>query len=369
MGIIKNSKVCRTLSLLLVLLLICPVFIMPQNAEALTFSSGGNNAVSGQKSLNIIGATLAAISDNVSVGGASVIDSTSVPVKPLIRIEADKNIAEDCVWENNKACITLTDSKGNSIPITVTKTYVDKTKTYAERNYMFIEPESNLAENEKYTIHISAKLTANNGKTLGESIGDKEYAIAFTTAASDSSVPVQLIDISNHWGKEHIEVLVKSGIINGYTDNTFRPDNSITRAEFAKILVNAFGLTSTKRVTFSDVKDSDWYSESVSALVENEIALGMGNGYFGANNNITRQDMAVMLYKVMQKKNINIEKIREFPTFNDAEEISEYARNAVKATYTCAVFNGMGDGYFQPNGQAARGQVAAVVDRILTKTK
>ncbi|WP_027400397.1 RCC1 domain-containing protein [Anaerovorax odorimutans] len=476
-------------------------------------SNGGDSGGSssdpnkGTKPLNIIGVTLSTISGNVSTGGDSV-TSVKVSTKPLIRIEADKNVTESNIWEKNKRCITLTDSNGKDVSIKVSKLYEDQ-DTFDERKYIFIEPKSDLRNEEKYTIHISPDLLAKNGNTLGSSNGNKEYTISFSTLSSSTSatsatpvketnkinpleenrlsklgeleicipkgaikgskqviltakkvenpgalsngntlisnvyefmidnektytfednieitlnfdntkipdgymavlayynenggkwiviggtvndnritanvkhftkfavlsVPkesIKFTDISSYWAEANIISLVQKGIINGYDDNTFRPNSSITRAEFAKILTNAFELKATKKVSFSDVKDSSWYSESVSALVENEIALGMGNGKFGANEKITRQDMAVMLYKAMQKKNIKIDNTRAFPTFKDSQKISNYAEEAVKSTYNCAVFNGVSKEYFQPKGQATRGQVAAVIDRILTKTK
>ena len=158
--------------------------------------------------------------------------------------------------------------------------------------------------------------------------------------------------------------MAEKGIINGYADGSFRPDDAITRAEFAKIVTIAFGFTDdSAESSFEDVPENEWCYEYVSALSKLGIIKGVGENAFGKNEPISRQDMAVMLSRVMMYKG----KVEAYskPEFTDAMEIDDYAQDAVGMMQKLGVISGTNNNCFDPHGNTTRAQAAKVVSVIM----
>ena len=111
------------------------------------------------------------------------------------------------------------------------------------------------------------------------------------------------------------------GYINGKSETIFAPNDNITREEFVAIVVRAFEMAAEGDIDYSDVSVSDWYYEPIRIATNNGIITG-SDGSFGTGNNITRQDMAVILYRTALKYNVNIQPKSE-RTITDYDEISQ----------------------------------------------
>lgn len=166
------------------------------------------------------------------------------------------------------------------------------------------------------------------------------------------------------WARDSIVKLYNKGIVNGKGNNMFAPNDTLTRAEFAKIAVLTLGGTvSGAEVDFSDLDSGDWSYPYVASAYKKGLINGIGNGMFGGNQSISREDMAVILARMANNAGIDIN-IAE-STFSDANEISDYARKAVAALNGAGIINGVGDGKFDPKGITTRAQAAVVFDRFL----
>ena len=122
-----------------------------------------------------------------------------------------------------------------------------------------------------------------------------------------------------------------------------------------------FELTETKG-DFDDVAESDWYAPYVYTAKKLNIVNGMDDGSFGAGNAVSRQDMSVMIYKVItMKKDVGTSKGK----FIDDNSISEYAKTAVYSMKTLGVLNGYEDGTFKPSGNLTRAEAVKVISLIL----
>ena len=129
------------------------------------------------------------------------------------------------------------------------------------------------------------------------------------------------------------------------------------------MLKNAFGyMTKGSRISFDDVSEGAWYYDAVYALAENGIVSGIQTHLFGVGSRITRQDMAVMAYRCISGG--SGEKIREYESFADDDDISEYAREAVKEMYCMGYISGTDNGMFAPQGSATRAQAAYLINAI-----
>lgn len=191
------------------------------------------------------------------------------------------------------------------------------------------------------------------------------YATYSTTTSvvveTDEPEIVYFSDISGHFAENAIIKLKSAQIVNGYEDGTFRPNSTITRAEFAKMLCSILELSKEGvENIFSDVAKDSWYAESVNLLAATGIVSGY-NGEFMPNKNILRQDAAVMVFKALEYKGIKAE--GEY-LFEDSLDISDYAKTAVSALAAEGVLNG-DNGYFYAKNPITRAETAVLLERII----
>ncbi|NLY92022.1 MAG: S-layer homology domain-containing protein [Firmicutes bacterium] len=128
-------------------------------------------------------------------------------------------------------------------------------------------------------------------------------------------------DIDGHWAEDSIKNLMAEGILNGYPDGSFRPDQSITRAELAKILAVAYGFNpSGRKVQFSDTEEH-WAEEYIAALAKAEIITGYPDGKFKPEAPITRAEMVAMLTRLLKVGTEEEQYTIDFaPTYPDLAE-------------------------------------------------
>jgi len=181
-----------------------------------------------------------------------------------------------------------------------------------------------------------------------------------------SSNPI-FIDVDDmHWAADSIYHLVKLGVVKGYGDNTFRPDADITREEFVKMLVEAFGiLDNTAESSFADVHKNEWYYPYISTLSKLGVVQGDNNNVFGIQREITRQDMAVLSYRLILKLNKTILPKVDKIQFIDQDKIAQYAVEAVSIMQQANIINGLGDMSFAPESYATRAQAAKIIHALL----
>lgn len=181
------------------------------------------------------------------------------------------------------------------------------------------------------------------------------------TSSPTPSMPT-FLDISTHWGRAAIENLVTKGLINGYPDGFFRPDNPITRAEFTKILALALnlGLVAPSEAQFSDVPQDFWGYPYVETAAAAGIVNGVGQGLFEPGRNITRADLALMIGRALGLTPQSVEQ------FSDAAQIPAYAAGMVGAVSAKEIVTGYPDGSFRPLNPATRAEAATMIFRMLS---
>ena len=164
------------------------------------------------------------------------------------------------------------------------------------------------------------------------------------------------------WAKDAILALEAKGIINGKADGVFAPNDLITRAEFIKLLVAATNaeLADGEISSFTDVSADAWYCPYIAAAEKSELILGNDDNKFMPSENITRQDMAVILSRAFK-----LAASEEKSDFADADDISDYAKEAVNILASNGIIKGMGEGLFAPLSNATRAQAAVMLYNIL----
>ena len=173
------------------------------------------------------------------------------------------------------------------------------------------------------------------------------------------------------WFYDVVLQLAKDGIVNGMTETTFEPQGTLTRAEFATMLYRvSYAPVVTGESTYSDVKTGDWYYNAVVWATEAGVVNGMGDGTFAPNDNITRQEMATMLYRLAKAEKVEEDKLASFP---DAASVADWAKDAMNWAVSTEIVNGSTHddkvNYLDPTATALRCQAAAVACRYLALSK
>ncbi len=196
-----------------------------------------------------------------------------------------------------------------------------------------------------------------------------------TTHFSQYSVgynSVVFSDVSGSaWYKNYVNYLAAREIVGGTGAWKFSPDANITRAEFVTILTNLSGndLSAYTSSSFSDVSTSAWYFAAVQWAYKNSIASG-NDGTFNPNANITREQMAVMLFNYAKYAGIDVSNVEGISVreFSDYGSISNWAMTPIQWAINSSIISGNSDGSFAPTANATREQAAKLVALFLQGT-
>ncbi|MEK3884634.1 S-layer homology domain-containing protein [Paenibacillus sp. PL2-23] len=171
------------------------------------------------------------------------------------------------------------------------------------------------------------------------------------------------------WAGKEISVIAAKGIVQGRGEGQFDPNANVTRAEFAKMLASALGITGGEATeTFSDVTEQDWFQPYVAAIQTRGIANGKGDGQFDPHAAITRAEMAAMIARGLQavrgtQSFVEAEDMLEI--FTDEEQIHATLQEGVAFTAEQGIILGMPSGEFAPNKLSTRAQAAVMIYRLL----
>lgn len=167
------------------------------------------------------------------------------------------------------------------------------------------------------------------------------------------------------WARTAVSALIERSVLNGYDDGDFRPNNNITREEFVKIIVSAFGFAGEQSgCDFGDMPDSHWAYEYICTAKARGLINGISGSMFGTEQNITRQDMAVIIYNALNAVGISSDK-PDGDIFADESTVAEYAKAAVHSLKAAGIISGYDDGSFRPENNATRAEAAQMIYNVL----
>ena len=186
-------------------------------------------------------------------------------------------------------------------------------------------------------------------------------ALAFTPAQAFAAAN----DISGHWAEEVIAQWQDKGLISGYEDGSFRPDNQVTRAEFVIMLNKVLGFTQKGTVSFSDVDADAWYHDAVAIAVEAGYCSGYEDGTFKPNTTITRAEAAVMIARA---KGLTANE-EAADRFADVSNIPVWAKGSIGAVTASGFMSGRPDGTFDAVNTITRAEAVSSLNRVMEKEK
>lgn len=181
-----------------------------------------------------------------------------------------------------------------------------------------------------------------------------------------SANPMTFEDVeANHWAKSSIERWKNDGVINGYDDNTYKPSNSITRAEFIAMIERIFVPTAKADLSkYSDVDKNAWYYDSLAKAVKMGIINGRSETELAPTDLITRQEAMTIIYRLLAIKDGRTISLN---SYTDANTVADWAKEAAAYMTRMGFVNGYEDGTLNPTGYITRAETAKVLDRTFTK--
>lgn len=214
------------------------------------------------------------------------------------------------------------------------------------------------------------ELTDNGDGTYTFTMPSGDVAIT-ATFAEDPNWEEPSTDVSelfndvpaNHWAQAAIQYVYDNGLMTGVSDTAFAPEATTTRAMIVSMLARMENVTSAADAGFADVAADDWYATAVNWAAANGIVNGVSDDTFAPNDPITREQLAAMLMNYAEYKGIDTSARADLDGYTD--QPSAWASEAVQWAVAEGLLAGVTDVQLQPQGQATRAQVAAIMQRFL----
>ncbi|MEA4816991.1 MAG: flavodoxin [Lachnospiraceae bacterium] len=169
---------------------------------------------------------------------------------------------------------------------------------------------------------------------------------------------------ANAWYADAVQYVRDNGLMSGTSSTTFEPETTTSRAMLATILYRAVGSPAfTNKSGFIDVLPGAYYADAVNWATNKSIVSGYGNGYFGTNDPITREQIATILWRYAGSPSADAGQ-----NFADASMIADYAVTAVNWARANGIVSGKSGNLFDPQGNATRAQVATILHNYMTMT-
>ena len=220
-------------------------------------------------------------------------------------------------------------------------------------------------------------LTANSDGTYSFTMPSADVKISATFAEDpDWTEPEEpatdvsdiFLDVApNAWYKDAIQYAYDNGLMTGVSANEFAPEATTTRAMIVSMLARLEGVESAESAGFTDVAANDWYATAVNWAASVGITSGTGDGNFSPNTAITREQLAAILMNYAQYKGQDVSARATLDTYSDATAISSWANDVMSWAVAEGLISGVTSDELQPQGNATRAQVAAILERFLAE--
>ena len=178
--------------------------------------------------------------------------------------------------------------------------------------------------------------------------------------------PLPFTDVSEtDWFHDAVQYVYENGLMDGVGDGQFAPNNPTTRAQLVTILYRLEGEPAvTGQSAFTDVEPDTWYTNAVAWAAANGIVNGVSETQFAPGNNITREQLATILYRYAQAKGYDVSASADLSGFPDAGDIQSYATQALSWAVAEGLLQGFEDNSLRPQGNATRAQIATILMRF-----
>ncbi len=238
--------------------------------------------------------------------------------------------------------------------------------------------EQTLTNGDKIVFHYTDDYTVEQGSDKwndknhsssgnGES---KETTVATPDAAAEDTTVEGLTynDVKGHWALDSIKYVSEKGLMNGTSSEKFKPNDTLNRAMLATIIYRLAGSpavsASGNGAAYADVTASTWYSDAIAWASANGIVTGYTDGTFRPDAEITRQELAAMLYRYAGFASYDVTKKNDLAAYTDKSEIGSWALESIEWANAEALVNGRTEHTIVPSGTATRAEAATILMRF-----
>jgi hypothetical protein len=192
---------------------------------------------------------------------------------------------------------------------------------------------------------------------------------ALSLIPGSEALAARFIDTSGHWAESYIDALASSGVMSGFPDGSFRPDQAVTRAQFATIVSKAFQLSGSSSIVFKDVFPGHWAASPISAAAANNLIGGFPDGSFRPEQAVTRTQIWVVLANSLPRTTTPAVQTNDFfSRYRDAAAVPTWASTQVAlASQANLIINYPDPTLLEPNRAATRAEVAASTYQALSQ--
>ncbi|MBW7455308.1 S-layer homology domain-containing protein, partial [Paenibacillus sepulcri] len=200
---------------------------------------------------------------------------------------------------------------------------------------------------------------------FSSSVVNKEqlFASIQETLAANKDAKVSFTDTASHWAANDIALAMRLQIIAGYQDGSFKPNASVSRAEFSAMIARAFHMTAgSSQVSFSDIGEQSWSTSYIEILASNGIIGGYQDGTFKPGQEITRAEMLTIISRILNLKQMS----HEGPASSFKDVNSGYwAQKTIGDATAAGLVQGIGTDKFAPDSKATRAEALSLIVRSL----
>ena len=235
--------------------------------------------------------------------------------------------------------------KGDTVTVTVTpdEGYVLESLTVTDKDGDKVS--TTKGEDGKYTFTMP-------GSTV-------TVKAVFAEEGTVSELPFEDVKVEQ-WFYEAVKYVYDNELMNGISATEFNPNGLLTRGTIAQVLFNLEGADADAAAVFDDVPADAWFADAVNWAAANNIVTGYGDGTFGPDNNITREQMAAILYRYAQFKGYDVSAKGDLTAFTDGDNVSEWATDALAWCVGAKLINGRDNGTVDATGTATRAEIAKI---------
>ena len=249
------------------------------------------------------------------------------------------------------------------------ETAIDEAKTEPGENMEeYKEPETNVSEKQADTAETSddseIKGADEKTETDGEEVKDEEPSEADAEPSEEEAFSDVEADI---WYADAVDFVTSRGIMSGTSETTFSPDAPATRGMVALIIKNINGTDEKVYWSYLDVPEDAWYADAIAWCSDKDIMEGYGNGYFGPDDSITREQLISTLYRYAQYRELpNLDTTGvELLKYGDYGDISGYAGGPMQWALKNSILSGRDNNLLEPKGVATRAEIAQIIRNFM----
>lgn len=256
--------------------------------------------------------------------------------------------------------VDVTGSRGGSVTLSPTRA------SAGTRVTITVRPNSGYELDELTVLDEDGdevRLTQRTDTTYTFHMPDGKVTVeaAFTLAQTQTPQTTFADVPASAWYCDAVEYVYENGLMSGVSGGRFAPNDTLTRAMLVQTLYAMEGRPAAASAGFADVASGDWYASAVNWAAANGVVSGVSETGFGPNNALTREQLALILYRFAQYKGYDVTGTSDLTAYADGSSVSNWAAEAMSWAVNAGLISGVGGNQIAPTGTATRAQVAQIL--------